>query len=302
MSHDLLLEWISERGEGSWTQLRHAHDWLFAGRHRPAFQTPAFTVGLLSTLGHLEMDWIAQRWAGAPPVITLLPSAGAHALLTGARTRTLMQRLEQELADDHHLYPLPPLEQRLAPSAVLIPCEEAEHIEALAARLEIPYQHSVSERLSELLPTLDGYLELARSAPPPRGYGFQALDPFTLGWRDQDDEDSPGLYRYEGYGGFIYQLRDQGGASYRVDMPLGVYAELRRLGDSRLKWFRHSVNGQLTVPLTAPLPALHARAAALCSGLAPMRRGKTLVYVNVPEHVASRVARSLGQTLQIVDA
>ena len=65
MSHDLLLEWARERGEGSWTQLRHAHDWLFSGRERPAFQTPGFTVGLLSTLGHMEMHWISQRWAAS---------------------------------------------------------------------------------------------------------------------------------------------------------------------------------------------------------------------------------------------
>jgi hypothetical protein len=60
MSHDLLLEWVSERGGGSWTQLRQVHDWLFAGRERPAFQTAGFSVGLLATLGHMEMDWIAQ--------------------------------------------------------------------------------------------------------------------------------------------------------------------------------------------------------------------------------------------------
>jgi len=235
-------------------------------------------------------------------VITLLPSAGAHALLTGGRTRALMRRLEQELAEEHHLYPLPPVPQQLAPSAVLIPCENAAHIEALALRLEFRYEHSVSERLSELLPTLEAYLELARSAPPPRGYGFQALDVATLRWRDQDDDDRPGLYRYEGYGGFIYQLRDLDGASYRVDMPVGIYAQLSSLGDNRLKWFRHSVNGQLTVPLAAPLPALHARAAALCSGLAPRRQGNALVYVNVPEHVATRIARSLDQAPHIMNA
>ena len=300
MSHDLLLEWVSERGVGSWEQFRRAHDWLFADEEFPRFMTSGFTMGILSTLGHAEIDWKAGRWAAAPPVLTLLPAAGAHALLTGGRTRTLMRTVERELAEDQYLYPLPPYEQEFAPSAVMIPCEDADHIEALAHRLGIRYEYSVSARLGAILPTLDDSLALARSAPPPRGFGFQRLDVTRLDWHDADSDEQPGLYRYEGFRGFVYQLLDADGLSYRLDLPTGIYAALRRWGQSRLRYEPASVNGELIVPLAAPLPWLHARTAALSSGLAPRREGRALVYVNVPEPIATRIARTLDQTLTIV--
>src|SRR5438876_70322 len=125
MSHDLLLEWASERGSGSWQQFRDAHEWLLedapASQWRP---TPGWSARMLSTLGHIEIDWQAGVWAASAPVLTLLPSAGGHALLTGGRTRALRDRLGPAVwdeASDVYLHEHP---QRNAPTALLIAAED----------------------------------------------------------------------------------------------------------------------------------------------------------------------------------
>jgi hypothetical protein len=299
--HDLLLEWASERGSGSWEQFRRAHEWLFPAQTRPAWMTPGFTSRMLATLGHLEIDWQARRWSAAPPVLTLLPSAGAHALLTGGRTRALTDTLEAALEEHQDLYGLPPHPQELAPSAVMIACEDETHGEQLAAELGIRYEYSVSERLSEMLPALDDYLALTTSTPAAKGYGVASFNVQSLSWEDAESDARPGLYRYDVYGAPVFRLVDRDDRFYDVDLPVGVYAALSRWGANQLHYLCESVNGTLIVPLGAPLPTLQARAAALCSGIAPARRGRTLAYRNVPQLIAERIARSLDQTLQTTE-
>src|SRR5215211_5024343 len=172
MTHDLLLEWMSERVQGSWSQLRSAHSWLFAAERTGWRPTPGFTARMLATLGHIEIDWAASRWAAAPPVLTILPSAGAHALLTGGRTRTLLDRLTAALDDSQRLFRITH-EQRLAPSTIFIACQDERDIEDLARQLDVRYEYSVSDRLSQLLPDLDAYLQVARATPAARGYGVE---------------------------------------------------------------------------------------------------------------------------------
>ena len=299
---DLMLEWLSERGEGSWGSFRDAFAWLRVGASLATWDTASFAARQMSSLGHLEIDWVASRWAASPPVLTLLPSAGAHALLTGGRTRELSDRLTATLDRRSDVYGLDPIEQDRAPSARLIACEDETSVRSLASELEVEFSHSVSERIAAILPSLSSYLELTRSMPAPRGYGIQRLDEETLDWSDVEEDGDRGLYRYQAPAGPEFRLLRDGGLTSKVDLSVGVYGALAGAGQKeRLKWFRSSVNGDLEVPLRAPLPTLHARAACLCSGMAPQRRGKTLVYVNVPHHVAQALGRSLDQSIRIIE-
>lgn len=301
MSHDLLLEWTSECGEGSWQRFRDAHEWLFEGATSTTWRpTPSFSARTLSMLGHLEIDWQAGAWASCAPVLTLLPSAGAHALLTGGRTRALHDLLEDiiwdEDAEDFYLHEQP---QRDAPTALLISGKDESAIEGLAGQLNIPYELSVSERLSRALPTLDSYLALSRSTPAAKGYGVEHFDLQTLTWASSDSDREPGLYRYDVVGPPTFRLLDDDGCFYDLDLATGIYAALSRWGENVLRYQAESVNGTLVVPIGAPLPTLQARAAALCSGLAPPRRARALTYWNVPLETAELIARSLDQTLLV---
>jgi hypothetical protein len=298
---DLLLEWVSERGAGSWTQLRDAHTWLESESELAPWETASLIARQMSALGHIEIDWRSSRWAASPPVLTLLPSAGAHALLTGGRTRELSDRLAAELDERSDVYGLDPIEQALAPSAVLIACQDERAMRSLATSLEVASSYSVASQLVAVLPTLGSYLGLAGSTPAPMGYGVQALEPRELTWIDVEEDSEPGLYRYQAPEGRKFRLIGKDGESFDVDLAIGTFAALAAAGErTRLKWFRSSLNGELEAPLRAPLPTLHARAVALCSGFAPERRGRSLIYVNVPEEIARAIAVSLGQELTVV--
>jgi hypothetical protein len=295
---DLLLTWLSERGSGSWQQLREAYDWLFQAERREPWQTAGFCARILSTLGHIEIDWHAGRWAAAPPVLTLLPSAGAHALLTGARTRRLGALLAIEAQEDRPgVMPLPLVPQDIAPSACIVAVEDERAATALADRLGVLYSHSVSEELSRILPGLDSYMLKREAHPPRRGYGIERFEPESLIWQDVERDDLPGLYRYDTPIRAEHRLRAADGGVYAPERAVGIWSALSHWGKNRIKFDPKSVNGELIVPLQAPLPTLHARTAALCTGFAPQKRGSVLVYPNVPREVAKRIARSLDQTL-----
>jgi hypothetical protein len=293
-AHDLLLEWLSECCEGSWQRFRDAHEWLFGARG----PRPSTSARTLTTLGHMEIAWDAGVWTASVPVLTLLPSAGAHALLTGGRTRALQDRVRQIVwhEDADNLY-LQEQEQEHAPTAFLVSSDDESAIEALADHVGIHYQRSVSELLSRALPRLESYLALSCTTPVAKGYGVERFNPKILTWDHTGSDREPGLYRYEVPGPPTFRLLDDDGRLYAPDLAIGVYAALARWAGDVLRYHPESINGTLAVPIGAPLPTLQARAAALCSGLAPQRRGKMFVYWNVPLEIAERIAFSLGQTL-----
>jgi hypothetical protein len=300
MTHELLLEWVSERGSGSWDVFKDAHAWLFgAGTASEDRLPPSRTMQSLSLLGHVEMNWDSRSWAAAPPVLTVLPSAGARAILTGSRTRALVRALETEALEDSAIDVITArYAQEGAPDALFLGGSDESDIERLAAELGIAYEYCVADRLSRLLPTLDSYLAGSTDATPPRGYGIDRLNAITLRWSPVEDDTEPGLYRYDVYGRPQFRFRD-GDRLRSVEMSLGVFAELRRRDRQELRYEQVDINGVLTVPVNAPLPVLHARSAALCSGLSPAldRKAWRHRYINVPRAIAARIAESLDQVL-----
>jgi hypothetical protein len=300
IDHELLLEWVSELANGTWDQFRRVNDWLFnpEGVHRET--KPGATANTLAILGHLEVDWDSDRWAVAPPVLTVLPSAGAHLILVGCRTRHLKRRLHEYAVDNSNIYVsvYPQLE---APDAIFIATDDERHAVDLASYLEVNYDFSAAERLSELLPTFDSHLSLAVHAVPTRGFGVKRFRAESLGWEEATTDLAPGLYKYEAYGRPEFRYVESQPTFLSVDLPLGIYAELKRTGRSILSFEEEELNGTLVVPARAPLPWLQARCATLCSGLEPWleRTTWTRRYVNVPQAIAVRIARSLDQELTI---
>jgi hypothetical protein len=303
VNYELFLEWLSERGSGRWSLFVAAHDWLFnAGRSQSEGIKAAWTARTLSDLGHLEIDWRAQRWSVTPSILTVLPTAGARSLLTGGRTRTLMRRLDEEtneavtdniVFDRHH--------QDDGPDAVFFVSRDETDVEELASRLGINYDYCAADSLSAALPSLDSYLAVSEATPSPTGYEVQRFDATSLHWSTAASDAAPGLYAYEVYGLARQRFVTQSCVNHEVERAIGIYAELRRTNTQTLRWTADDINGVLIVPGQAPLPALQARAATACSGLAATfsRSASTRRYVNVPLGIAERIAASLGQSLDL---
>lgn len=303
VNYNLLLDWVSERATGSWSDFREAHDWLSlegVGSYRPKAATTAL---VLASLGHMEMDWARDTWAATPPAITILPSAGAHALFVGSRSRTLVRSMDHIAEEDGRIFLF--THQQEGPDALFVAVRDEVVVEELAARLGIHYEFSVADRLSRVLPSLDGVLVTARDLTPARGYGVRRLAIDASGrlqWPEVEADRSPGLYSYDVWGREEFRWVDGSGRYLKVDKFTGTYAELRRLRRvEQLKLRLDTSTGELTVPADAPLPALQARAAVMCSGLVPAfdRRDRTRSYVNVPRSIAERIAESLGQHLSV---
>lgn len=291
--YEQLLHWTSEVGEGRLDAFGEAHAWA-TGEEVPAMQT----LRLMTALGYVEVDWSGRRWAAVSPTITLLPDAGGYGLVVGARTA----RLSSELIDgvDNPEVLVQAVAQWCAPDACFVAADSETALERLAEQLSLPFVHSVSERLGGVLPSLNAMLIPTREPAVVDHYGVARFD-LDAGFQLVDQDEGPGLYRYEIAGPRRMQFRADDDSCYRVDLAVGAWLEARRSGDTNLIWWEpDGINGTLLTPWRLPLPALHARVAALCSGLAPYAGddGST-VYVNVPQWLAIRIAESLGQRLVV---
>lgn len=290
--HEQLLHWVAEIGGSDLDRFADAHAWA-----RPGDGWPNYALRELSALASVEVDWRARRWGAVPPCLTLLPDAAGHGLLVGARTA----RLTRELVDGVDAIDaiVSPVAQPRAPDALFVAADSEIALANVAGALDIPYVHSVVERLTVVLPALDA--ELAGRATPPivMHYGVERFD-LDEGFLSAEQDDAPGLYRYERSGPRAIHFVAGDGCRFDVDLAVGAWAEARRVGVADLLWWRpDSVNGTLDVPRYLPLPSLHGRAATLCSGLSARYDNGSFLYDNVPDWVADRIAAALGQDLVI---
>jgi len=294
--YELLTRWASECGAGTWLAFRDAHDWLFNSGQQEGKQVRATTtIHALSMLGHLEVDWTNGRWAIAPTALTILPNAGAHAVLTGGRSHRLLAEFDE--ATDSGDYFAESHRQDWGPDAVFVAASDESAIEHIADRLGVSYEVCVSERLAKMLPTLESCLALSKSTPAAKGYGIEHFNVRLLIWERVQEDRQPGLYRYDVWGRPEYRFVSNDGAFYSVDWALGVHAEIARNDKREIRYVPESVNGTLRVPFAAQLPALQARTAVLCTGLMPRLENWKWHYPNVPLATAQAIASSLGQAL-----
>ncbi len=314
--YDQLLEWCSERQEGTWAAFREAHDWLSMrqpsaeAEQRPDSPIVAYN---LQILGHLEMSWTDGRWAVAPAVISVLDNSGGNAVLVGARPRWLRRRLEalhedpdpalREISSDVIVHE--PVQRGEAPSTLYLSSPADELMAVLCRRLGLRFEHRASERLRLVLPSIDAYLQASPLHAPPPGFQPRRL---TLDrrpkWQEVDDDHASGAYEYLGYGPPRYVLNDET-RLWQADKWVVVYAELRRL--HRQVLFYRRADGVLFVPGYFPMPLLFARCAALRIGLlprfsrqavpgVPSEVGPVNQFDNIPPRLFETIADRLGQS------
>jgi hypothetical protein len=250
-------------------------------------------------LGHLEIDWDEGEWAIAPTSLTILPNAGAHAIVTGARTHHLLYEFHE--ATDSDDYFADSHRQDWGPDALFVAAGNEAEVEVLADRLGFHYELCLSERLAKMLPSLDRCLQLSLSTPAARGYGFTRFNVRFLNWERAETDSQPGLYRYDVWGRPQFRFVSTEGTFHAVDWALGVHAEIARNRRSEIHYEVDKVNGTLRVPFAAQLPVLQARTAVLCTGLMPRLQDYKWSYPNVPRATAQAIAESLAQTLHVSD-
>lgn len=297
--YDLLLRFLSEKGSGSWRNLKVAFDWIWGPTDNPA-EKAWIAARDLAALGHLEIAWDQDAvWSVAPPLLTMLPRSGGRAFVTGARTGFLDRRLE-EVAADRNLW-IDRCGGQFGPQTLLLASSSHLDVKGFAADAGIGYTYSVADQISALLPDLPRYMEgFAPGKGLPAGFDAELFEPLTQEWHDLGEPDERGLYRTRTFDGQVFALLDATSQWRRPVKEFGIY-EVLRWEELNVLEYAES-RGELRVAAGAPLPALHARAACLCSGRLPRiqyRRGQSplLAYDNIPAAVATRIAGSLNQEL-----
>lgn len=286
---DRLLTFLSEKGEGRWDDLKEAWRWIAGAAGDPGSQA-WIAARDLEALGHIEVAWEHElSWCAAPPLLTMIPRSGGRVFLTGARTRHLEAQLEKT-TDDLNLW-VDECDQRSGPRTIYVACKSSEQIGELARALEIDYTYQVAEQIAALLPSLRSYEALDQEGELPRGLEAEFFDVASLSWKESETRDTSGLYRVRTYTGQLYGLRHATGAWARVVKEVGVYTVLRWAEESVLRY--SEATEELTVPVEARLPTLHARAATLCSGRLPEFTSETVGHVPPQPRAAPR-GRGLG--------
>jgi len=304
----ILLRWLSESRSGRASALREgirgqAPTWGLEVKEYADWDW----MRKAAALGFIDVDLRADRWSVAPPVLTRLPHADGLALLTGARTARISTRVEEAAQEWMELITVPhrpETGEAPLPDTLLFQYEDPRSLREAAEFLGARYVPCAALQLMELLPQAAPGPESA----PPGGSTANTLEKYEPRLQRfvpvaRDDED--GLYRWRGADYARLTRIRRNGVFHAVDRETGVYLELARHRTGAMRWRPESGKGRggigrLFVDRYAPLPALHERAAVLCSGFPPSvgKQAQTRAYDNVPRALAEAIAASLQQNLE----
>lgn len=303
MDADLIYRWMSETGTGSVSDLREKLAWLAHAEDTPTSRAATGRwLRDISALGHAEVDWQANRWSVALAVITPLPCSDGTAVLVGSRRTGLVERLERVDVSVTTYQSAVASGNLTVPTAVFVQYDDLDGLKAAAIEAGLTYSACAARKLAERLPPL----HLGGEAPPP-AYGNSTLQRFNhdeMAFRPSG-ADRDGLYRVRLHGALRHLYR-QNSTWHNCELATGIFVNYVRSGRASVIRFRSERDypggpvGSVFIDGGAQLPALHARALTLCSGLPPRfsDTAKVTTYANIPATVASAVAESLQQRLQ----
>jgi hypothetical protein len=319
MNYDLLLQWASERGQGSLVAFHQAHEWLAYGDAEADYWT--WTLQSLQALGHLEVDWDTRRWEIAPPTIATVVNGGGYALLCGARPSWFIRRLDSIDGDNDpalrylakNIVLEQPVPQHGGPSLRLVTLDLESDAEEICAALGVQYSPYAGDRLLHLLPSLPRLISAGRRTEPelPGGILPSRMGAGMVGQRLFEEMCDPsdittGSYELALFDTRRYFYVHNGGQVFESGRGEVIYIELLRRGSHVLRW--DESNQALLVPTRFRLPQLYERAAVLRTGLLPAveidqsTRAKRFRYRNIDYDFAESLSVKLGQKLEVIDA
>jgi hypothetical protein len=292
-AHDALLTWCSETGSGSLAGFKAACLHLDLA--------PRLAARALSELGHVEFDYDAGRYAAAPSALTTIPELPGLLLLTGARPYGLIADLAAAAASSLDIDVSRDLCHQfgLAPSTVLIDADPADAA-PFAEAAGIAYAGCASFEISQRLPGISHERTTVAHRPDDR-FPHAAIDRHTFQprWDTAAIDRQVGLWLYKAWGNRRLMIfhNEEEEPRMALDPACAPYLMERDKNDDPIVEYR-GAHRLLVVNAAAPLPALHARCACLCSGRIPIRRDTApgVVYdhyVNVDPQTADRILLSL---------
>ena len=300
-----LLQWASEAGSGKWEALRAAAEHV--ARKHGLRRKPWLLARDLSMLGHLDIDWEAQKWSIASPTMNVVPGLGLCVVLTGSRPYYLIQRF-RDATNDRDVFDFTmrqPQPRDSAPAAIFAKCASLDVAKEVASRMSANLVIDPSTALAAAMPSLDDQ-ELLPTAPPDLDLDTEWFNPRDVEWEECENRGSPmeGLYRQQ-----LTERRrhlwHEADRWSKTDLAYGQFRALRNEGQQVMKWRPAATNGgqssRLEVRRNVRLPDIAERALTICDGRMPIfppgfSNQDYERYSNVSESVYQAISGKLGQT------
>jgi len=276
------------------------------------------TIRYLDSLGHCEFDFDSRHVFACPPALVALPPYGLpKAVLTGARTPSMVRKMKDFVKGNRnsvsHSIKLQRSEHPLLPPAIYIEAVDHEYLQKVAQAVQMECHLTAPAAWS--LVNFSAGIENVR-------YNLSYEDRANLDWikrtfsantltfsKSHNTENVRGLVEYTNPKSQqkLHWIWD-GNRAAEVERDWGRYMILADEGADVLLYDerRH----QLAVPAYVPLPRFLARAATLCTGLAPasacigeqsvggVSAGHPVdIYCAVPPPVATMISEKLSQNL-----
>jgi len=276
------------------------------------------TIRHLDSLGHCEFDFEKREVFVCPPALVTLPVCGLpKAVLTGARIPSLVRNIKDFVKSNRDAVSYSIIPQKrgyfLLPSAFIIEATDYDYLKnvSLAAQIDCQLTPPAAWSLvnfSAGIENAKNNLQYENRADLNWEKQTFSTDTLTFSWNHSTEK----YQRLVSYTNPVnqqrYHLIWNGNQAAEVDRDWGRYIILSSEGVDVI--FYDERSQRLAVPSTVPLPRLLARAAALCTGLAPspaytgekskggLPAGHPVdIYSAVPPPAARMISKKLSQNL-----
>jgi len=289
MSWNLLLNWMTHVGEGSWSLFRKTVGEIAPDGADVQKLCRILRIAL-SDLRHADffIDG-SQRWRTFPPILGGLAVQTNVSVLYGGRTPRMLEELQS--ATENRDCQLVVSDYTDRPACISIE-GSGEVIAAIADECGLVYVPNIAEALTKTLIPLPVKMLKALDDEAPINWVARSFDLKSQKWVE-------GLLRNSAceftsrYGARRFFLHYRGRKLREMSKRDAVYAS------SMIQCIRIAeyspIDSTLSTPLFAPMPEMYSRIACICSGTLPNVSDRRLVYKEVPENVASLLLVAVGQ-------
>lgn len=289
MNYDLLLSWMTHKGDGSWAGFRKALSELASDASDGQTLARQMRVAF-SDLGHVDffIDG-SQKWRTLPPMLAGSAANDCVAVLCGSRTPELVRFLH--LAAPAFACRLSTTESINGPTCIEV-LGQPNNIQQVADKAELRWVPNAS---AQLLGVVDSIPEKVESAPHdqrPYNWDVECFDLITRTWVEGIQRNSACRFTPR-HGASRFLLHRRHGKFLQLSKRDAIYASAMIQGVNFLEYDPRTK--VLTAPIATPLPEKLARIACLCTGAQPRLDGGFIEYFGVPFDIASSVFVAAGQ-------
>lgn len=287
MTGDALLHWLSHLGSGTWNRFRSAAAESIEPDDDESRSVQSL-MNTLSALGHVDFfvdD--SQQWRVGRTTLVGLCSESEAAFLCGARSPKIVAKIQTE-AQKHECHVEIQLGSQF-PSRIFVRGSE-ENLRATAKACGVFYKPAFTHQLCRDLTSVEDACRGNNGEP--FGWEVRSFDIRARRWVEGRLPIAAREYTSE-WGGKIFAVCDHRNVLRHAPKRAAIYHSAAMQNEVIAVY--NQQHHTLTVPATAPLPEMYARAACLCSGISPRYENRELIYDGVDLSAAASLLVLAGQ-------